>query len=527
MPRAGVYIVLFALLGGGCAPQVPLQVAPDGLFRLPPVTEQTLATVPPDEAEAKPGKPGQIEVAPAEAIESLEQAWAAAQTADRGLQAQHWNESAAEQTTMSARAERWPIVGLDGSYTGRTAEPSFKVSFEGIPLPTGTFPYEQSDNFAARATIDFPLYTGGRIEQGIAAAEADQAALAFDSEEARMNLKMQVAEVYVMVLRAQRNVELTESTIRSLESHARDVEVLFQHGRVQQTDLLAAQVALSNARCDGVQAKNQLDSSRAAYNRHMGRPLTAPVNLAELPLETPTSDVESLTSRALHSRPALARLVNSVQALEHRAESVRAKNAPQVSLRGEYNYDEDIYRVPEGIAAAGVGITWNVFDGGRNRFEAKNLSEQAEALRCRRQELESLIALDVRRAWLDVQETHRRLEATSEAIQQAEENLRVIRRRFNLGTATNTEVLDAETLRTQVYRNHDSAMYEAVLAVVRLRRATGELRGGAMRTGLQQNVSSPDRRVGAGSAKCPVSGASEVVLREAGVKIEGHQLLRM
>jgi outer membrane protein len=478
MPRIGVYLVFLALLGAGCAPQGPLQAPQQDPFRLASTIERMPAEIP-------RAKDEQIQAAPGIAIESLEQAWAAAQTADRGLQAHHWNESAAEQATLSARAERWPVVGLESSYTGRTAEPSFKVYFEGLPLPPGTFPYEQSENFAGRATIDLPLYTGGRIEHGIAAAEADRAASALDTEDALMNLKMRVAEVYVTVLRAQRDVELTESTIRSLESHARDVEVLFGQGQVQQTDLLAAQVALANARCDGVQAKNRLDSSRAAYNRHVGRPLTAPVLLAELPLETPTSDLESLTSLALHSRPAIARLVNSVEALEHRAESVRAKNAPQVFARGEYDYEQDIYKVPEGIAAAGVGVTWNLFDGGRNRFEAKNLSEQAEAIRCRREELESLIALDVRRAWLDVQETRRRLEAAPEAIQQAEENLRVIRKRYSLGTATNTEVLDAETLRTQAYRNHDTAMYEAVLAVLRLRHAIGELRGGAVKTGFR------------------------------------------
>jgi outer membrane protein len=428
--------------------------------------------------------------APPAGVESLEQAWAAAQAVDLGLRAQHWNQSAAEQAVLSAQAERWPIVGLEGSYTGRTAEPSFKVSFEGLPLPssTFTFPYEQTENFAARAKIDLPLYTGGRITHGIAAAEAERAALALDGEDVLMDLNMQVAEVYVAVLRAQRDVDLTESTIRSLESHARDVESLFRQGQVQQTDLLAAQVALANARCDAVQARNRLDSSRAAYNRHMGRPLTAPVALAELPLETPTADVESLTSVAMRSRPTLARLVNNVDALEHRAECVRARNSPQVSVRGEYDYEEDRFRVPEGIGAAGVGVTWNLFDGGRNRFEAKTLTEQAEALRCRRDELQSLIALDVRRAWLDVQETRRRLEATPEAIRQAEENLRVIRKRYSLGTATNTEVLDAETLRTQAYRNHDAALYGAVLAVLRLRHATGELRGPS-NTGSQQTYS--------------------------------------
>jgi outer membrane protein len=484
MPRTGVYAVFLVLLGGGCAPQLPLQLTSQGSLHLPAATEQTLSRAPPH--DSKPAK-----FTPQAGTESLDQAWAAAQGADRGLKAQHWNQSAAEQAVLSAEAERWPIVGLEGSYTGRTAEPSFKVSFAGIPLPPATFPYEQTENFAARAKIDLPVYTGGRITHGIAAAEADRAAVASDAEDALMDLNMRVAEVYVTVLRAQRDAELADSTVRSLESHSRDVESLFRQGQVQQTDLLAAQVALANAHCDAVQAWNRLDSSRAAYNRHLGRPLTTPVLLAELPLETPSSDVDSLTAMAMHSRPALARLVNSAAALEHRADCVRARNAPQVCLRGEYDYEEDQFRVPEGIGAAGVGVSWNLFDGGRNRFEARSLSEQAEAIRCRREELQSFIALDVRRAWLDVQETRRRLDAAPEAVRQAEENLRVVRKRYSLGTAINTEVLDAEALRTQAYRNQDNALYGAVLAVLRLRHATGQLRCEPTRSGIPQNARQP------------------------------------
>ena len=267
--------------------------------------------------------------------------------------------------------------------------------------------------------------------------------------------------------------------MRSLESHTRDVYLRFRNDQIQQTDLLAAQVSLANARHAVIQAKNRLDGSRAAYNRYLGRPLTAAVRLAELPLETPTNDLDALTALALHTRPTLARLTCNVDALQHRAESVRAKSLPQVTLRGEYSYLQDRYQVPEGIASGGVGVSWNLFDGGRNRFEARNLSEQAEAIRCRHEELESVIALDVRRAWLDVQETRRRLETTPEAIRQAEENLRVVHQRYRMGMATNTEVLEAETLRTQAWRNHDDAVCEAVLAVLRLRYATGELKGGA------------------------------------------------
>jgi outer membrane protein len=234
-------------------------------------------------------------------------------------------------------------------------------------------------------------------------------------------------------------------------------------------------VAVSNARQRAIQAANRLDASRAAYNRSLGRPLTSAVRIAELPLETVDADVESLTAAALRRRPEIARLAVQVRELHNQALSLRAKDRPQFGLWGQYAFEENRFQTPEGIASVGVGVTYDVFDGGRNRREAAALRQRAEGLMRLRADLESRIALQVRRAWLDIQETRRRLEVTSEAIQRAEENLRVASRRYLAGMAINTEVLDAEALRTETRRNHDNAAYDAVLAVLRLRHATGEL----------------------------------------------------
>ena len=64
---------------------------------------------------------------------------------------------------------------------------------------------------------------------------------------------------------------------------------------------------------------------------------------------------------------------------------------------------------------------------------------------------------------------------TTKAIDQAEENVRVVQDQYEKGQGTNTEVLDAETLRTLSHSNCFNAVYDAVLAVFRLRRAVGTL----------------------------------------------------
>ncbi len=92
-----------------------------------------------------------------------------------------------------------------------------------------------------------------------------------------------------------------------------------------------------------------------------------------------------------------------------------------------------------------------------------------------RADLAAAIALQVRSAWLDTQETRLRIPVTRAAITQGEENLRVARTRYLQQRGTNTEVLDAENLRVQSYDNFYNANYDALLADFELHRAIGDL----------------------------------------------------
>jgi len=407
--------------------------------------------------------------------QTLGQAWETALRVDRPLESRRWGVSSAQQSLGAAKAQRWPLVALDGAYTARSNEPAFRFDLAGIPLPTDTFPYRQEESTSVRARADIPLYTSGRISHGIAAAEANVNSAVLEVEISEIDLKMQVAEEYVAVLRAQRDVEVAQCTVRNLQEHVRNAEMLFKHDRVPRNDLLAAQVALSDARQTAILAHKQLEAARAAYNRRLDRPFTTPVHIAELALGRVEEDLDTLTDRALRARPELSRLTSQTQSLQHRATTVRARNLPQIQLRGAYEFEENRYQFPEGVASVGVGVSLRLFDGGRNRYEAEALTQRAKSLRWSQADLESRIALQVRHAWLDLTETRRRLELTPKAIQRAEENLRVARERYALGAAVSTEILDAQTLLTRAYRNHDNATYDAAMAVLRMRRATGEL----------------------------------------------------
>jgi outer membrane protein TolC len=337
------------------------------------------------------------------------------------------------------------------------------------------FRYIQTEDFAFRTRIDLPLYTSGRIRHGIDAAQAQRNSAELQVAIFRSDLKLRVAEEFVAVLRAQRDVEVARSDVRSLESHLRDVEMLFLHDRVPRNDLLAAKVAFSNARQREIQTINRVDVTRAAYNRRLGRPLTARYELAELQPTEIDEDLETLTLRAVSIRPEMASLSAQARTLQQRGEAVRARNRPQIGLHGQYAFRENRFQTPQGIASLGVGLSWDALDGGRRRYESGALLEQATGLLRLREDLESKIRLEVRRAWLEVQEARKRIEVTREAIEYADENLRITRESYSLGSGTNTDVLDAIRRRAETNRNHFHATYDLVLATMRLRRAVWEL----------------------------------------------------
>jgi outer membrane protein TolC len=406
------------------------------------------------------------------AAESLQQAWDTALTVDRGLKASRESSAAAASLLEAAKSARLPNVALEAGYTALGETPAAQVDFFGQSLQ---MPLAQKDSAAYRAMATLPLYTGGRITRGIDAATASLDAARLGESADTQNLKLRVADAYVNVLRASRMLKVTESHVASLQAHARDVGNLHEQGMVAKSDLLSVQVALADARQRQLQVANGLDLARAAYNRLLGRPLEQPVALDDLSPEATQAQFPALSERALAQRSELAALAQQIEAMRHQAAAVRGETAPQVALSGGYGYQENRYQVHPGQWMITLGAKWNLFDGGVVGHRANAVERQAAALTEQRDELASVIALQVRQTWLDVQETRKRLIVTQSAIAQAEENLLVARDRYANGLSTHTEVLDAETLRTGSEGNHANALSDAALAGLRLKRATGEL----------------------------------------------------
>ena len=400
--------------------------------------------------------------------ETLEDAWEIGLKVDHLIKAAGEDTNSKEAQLKAAKGKRLPTLNLGAGYLFIDDEP-------GAYLYNTQFSTADKHSLSYKAMVSLPIYTHFQISSAIDAATANLKAGKFTEAAARQKAKLKIAEAYIAILLRKQQTDVALSHEQSLAAHTADVKNLHDVGMVPVNDFLAAKVALANARQMLLQSKNRLDITRSSYNRLLNRPLDYEVRISPIPLTYPTTDIALLSRKACDKRPELLALTQQVEALQWQAKSAKAENGPKLMLQSGYDYRENSHQVNEGVWQAMVMASWDIFDGNVAKNKGLALQAQSRSLAEQRREMESLIRLQVRQAWLDMEESRKRIKVTKETLEQAEENLSVTKNRYKEGIGTNTEVLDAETLRTINNVNYDKAVNDAVLAVFHLRYAIGEL----------------------------------------------------
>jgi outer membrane protein len=394
-----------------------------------------------------PSGPSPVRLAPTDPViaadgETLQDAWASALSVDPGLEASRWQSSAAQRGLFAARAERLPSASALASYSVYDNPLTLNAPIPPLgPIPPGTVASvtaNQREFFLGGVRVTQPLYTFGRISSAIDAASAEVTAAVSDEQRTELDVKLQVGAAFVGVLHAQRLLEVANSGVTSLQDHERVVKNLVDQGVGIRANLLAVQVALANARQLQLQIRNLSIVGEAAYNRALQRPLDSSVQITDLSRPTQEYELDLAFQQALAQRPEIGLLSAKVRSLRSLAKSVAAGKHPQVVLDGGFSFIENRFLENESYNNVSVMAEWNFWDSGRKRNRTAQLEHSAEALLRKRTNVESLITLQVKKAWHDLDSAQQQVEVNQQALASADENLRVSQNRYQQGVGTNT-----------------------------------------------------------------------------------------
>ena len=171
------------------------------------------------------------------------------------------------------------------------------------------------NNFRSALTLRLPLFDQRQTETRTAQARIAQQEADQQTEMAAQQLRFAVIRTFYGLLLAQARLEVSDEAVKTAEADVKRARDIFESGLVVQSDLLAAEVQLSEFRQQQIQAKGDLVTAMAALNTAMG----LPVESAQQPLgqlverSFPTESVEALSEQALQDRPDYQRAVLSAR----------------------------------------------------------------------------------------------------------------------------------------------------------------------------------------------------------------------
>lgn len=324
--------------------------------------------------------------------------------------------------------------------------------------------------------VTVPVFTSGKISYYSDYSKKNWESSQLDSDILISNLKLDVANSYVNVLRAQKALSLAKNHLESLNQHLINVEKMYSKGIVAKSDLLMVKTAKADADQKVFQAENAVQLSKSVLNRLIGNDLDAEIVVEELNTSNiNSSDLKKLMEQAKRNRKELSVLEKKSESLNSLKKASYAESLPQVFVSGGYDHLNNSHLNRNDHWSVTAGVTMDIFDFGKNFNKGQEYHLKSLAIAEEKNDANSLIELQVKDAYLNLNESQKRINVAKEAVNQAEESLKEIKARYKASLSTNTDVLNSETFRVLSITNLDNANYDSIYANLKLKRAIGEL----------------------------------------------------
>jgi outer membrane protein len=294
----------------------------------------------------------------------------------------------------------------------------------------------------------------------------------------RAQVLAEVQEAYYRALASDSVLKVARATLDLRRVTLRQVSALAQSSLRSTVDVSFAQVNESQAELDLFRAENDATASHARLSAAMGYDRDQPYTLSDEPLPPalePT--VDALIEQAKRERPDLAALRLTEESLDRYAEAEKRLRNPTINIAAVAGVaplrDE---RLPESYSAAGVNLNIPVLNGGLFRARREEAESRAAAAAKDVQDLSLQISRDVQIAWLNANDTFRRMDVTARMVAQANEALRLAQARYDNALGSIVELNQAQLNQTAAEIAAASAKYDYLSARSELNYAMGVLR---------------------------------------------------
>lgn len=379
---------------------------------------------------------------------------------------------------LEAKNRQLPDLKLSGSYMRLTnAKVDLKFLEESGATSNGSISSPKSA-LIGQASLSMPLYAGGRIKYGIKSAEYLLEASKLNSENDKVAIAYNIAKAYNNLFKANQSIKVLEENLTAAIKRDETFLKLEKNGVIAKNDRLKANLQTSNIELQLLEAKNDYNIANINMDLLLGLPETTEIEVDQHYIED-SNDVKTVSyyvSEAQQNRKDLQMLVKQRKAAELGTKAAKGEYLPSVALTGSYvAADVPKFLTLYNGVSLGVGIQYNLANLWKENSSYKQAIAKEKELYATDELLNDNIKLEINKEYLNTNYFKERISVYEKSSEQANENYRITKNKFDNGLATMTELLDADAAQISAKVGVINAKADAALAYRKLLQTTGIL----------------------------------------------------
>ncbi len=303
------------------------------------------------------------------------------------------NLGVAEARVRQARAAYRPSLGFSG-----LAKAGLSGALN-LLMPIGLSNSPLFRNYAAGVFGDVTVFDFGQRRHAVQVEENRRTAAEADLERMKLGTALSARLAYIEVLRSQRLESVAAEVVKAQQSTVRQAQAFYEARLRSRVELELAKAALSGAELREIEARNNAEIARAGLRRALGFSEEVSFALADTLTDVPNlSSAGSAVSEALAARPEVQSIAAYIRAAEERVQVARSQRRPSFAIGSTAGYARINPSKLSNQSAAGLGIDFPLYAGGRITAEVEEAEAELLAAKARQRQIDIQIGYEVRRA---------------------------------------------------------------------------------------------------------------------------------
>lgn len=374
-----------------------------------------------------------------------------------------------------AENNRLPSFNITGSYI-RLNSANIDLKSNSNNSSNGNSTPKISQALYGIANISYPIYAGGRIKYGIESAKYLEQAAKLDADNDKEGVILNTLNAYTNLYKAGVTIKVVKESLASSRQRDSNFSRLEQNGLLARNDLLKTELQTSNIELTLLDAENNYKLANINMNLMLGLPENT-----ELVIDTtsfqqlyPIKNIEEYEMLALQNRKDVQAISIRKKAAGIAIKSAATEGSPTIALTGGYiAADVPHFVTITNAVNIGVGVQYNLAGLWKTNTKLQQAKAKEQEIQANEEQLNDAIRLQVNQDYQNYLLSQKRIEVYQKALQQATENFRITKNKYDNSLVTVTELLDADVALLQAKLNVSLSKADAVQGYNRLLHTSG------------------------------------------------------